>query len=193
VAKKVLSWVLSLLILLSITGCQKPADDQQIHTIEFSQKFLNIVQQTPEEWVEDLKVTAQGQLEDVYVSEAGDTVTLKLSDEHIPHWTGQMDSLLTQLRSDFSEIDENYRLEYSDDYKTVRLYYNLDLPALDAVSYVMHTETYCIFQQLLGGCGIDGWIVRIEIYNSDTGKLVASGGSESGLSYTKEDWEASQS
>lgn len=191
-AKKIMNVLLILLILLSMTGCQKMADRQQIHTIEFSQKFLNIAQQSPEEWVEDLKVTAQGQLEDVFVSDAGDAVILKLSDGNIPHWTGQMDRLLTQLQNDFSGIDEKYHLEYSDDFKLVRLYYNLDLPALDAVSYVMHTEVYCIIQQLLCGCGVDGWYVCIEIYNSDTGKLVTSGDSETGLSYTKEDWEASQ-
>lgn len=190
--KKLLCLCLAVLILLGIAGCQRRPEDTVIHTIEFSEKFLNIAQQTPQEWVEDLKVTAQGELEDVYVDEARGSVILKLADSHMPHWTKQMDSLLTQLRTDFSGIDDRYRLEYSEDYTNIDLYYNLDLPALEAVSYILHTELYCIFQQLLAGCGADGWVVAIQVYNCDTGKLVASGGSDSMLTYTKEDWEASK-
>lgn len=71
------------------------------------------------------------------------------------------------------------------------MYYNLELNAVDAVYYVMHSEVFGVMQQLFAGVKHDEWKISINIYNSDTGKLVTSGDSDTGLNYKEEDWNAS--
>ena len=49
-------------------------------------------------------------------------------------------------------------------------------------------ETYCACVQIFNGIPADEWYVEANIYNTNTGKLVTSGSSETGLSYTIGDW-----
>ena len=63
---------------------------------------------------------------------------------------------------------------------------------MEAINHVIGAETYCICMQLLNGASTDEWSVMMSLYNSDTGKLVAVGNDKDGITYTKEDWEASK-
>lgn len=165
-------------------------EDEAIKII-FSEKFLNVAENTPEQWIESLKSTGENQYIDVYVNEEGKTVTLEIKETQREHWKKAYENSLETLKNKLYDINSNYRIEVNDDYSHIDMYYNLNLNAYDAIYYVIHAEVICICQQLINGVDSEEWKVSFNIYNSDTGKLVTSGDSNTGLSYEAEDWEKS--
>lgn len=165
-------------------------EDEAIKII-FSEKFLNVAENTPEQWIESLKSTGENQYIDVYVNEDGKTVTLEIKEVQREHWKKAYENSLEALKNKLNNINSNYRIEVNEDYSNIDMYYNLDLSAYDAMYYVIHAEGICICQQLINGVNSEEWKVSFNIYNSDTGKIVTSGDSNTGLSYEAEDWEKS--
>lgn len=163
-----------------------------ISEIVFSEKFLRVAQMEPQAWVDDLIATSEDQYVDVYVNEDGKTVTLEITEEQREYWKASRAEYIAVLQEKFTEIDPNYRIEISDDYTQIDLYYNLDLDAYSVTYNVVYSEVFSICMQLFNGVGAEEWFVAFNIYNSDTGKLVTSGDSNVGMSYEAEDWEASE-
>ncbi|WP_143524529.1 hypothetical protein [Roseburia sp. 499] len=108
------------------------------------------------------------------------------------YWLTSRGELLEELQEQLKGYDENYRLEHNDSYTQVDVYYNQELPWDKAGSYVVYAEWLCASYQLFSGVGSDDWRVAINIYNSDTGKLVKSGSSDASLTYDDSDCEASK-
>ncbi|MGM9603405.1 MAG: hypothetical protein ACI3W5_17690 [Faecousia sp.] len=158
----------------------------------FSEKFLNVAEVSPEGWIESLNKLGADQYANVRVTDGGKSVTVDVTDSQIDFWISVVDDGLHKLESDFQNINSNYDINYSEDYSCVDLYYDLDLPARDAIYYVIYCEVYCAFGQLLNGEDPNAWVVSCNIFNSETGKLVTSGDSDTGLSYESSDWEASK-
>lgn len=183
--------LLLIIICVQLSACKQGETKENATKIVFSEKFLGIAQMSPEAWMTDLIDTSEGNYENVYVNDDGTTVTLEITDEQKEYWLTSRAELLDDLKSQFAQLGDGYKIEYSDDYSHIDLYYNLELDAYDAIYYVMYTETFCASQQLFSGTGHDEWMVSFNIYNSDTGKLVTSGNSDTGLSYNAADWEAS--
>lgn len=182
---------LMIAVITALAACNQEVAKPEVIKIVYSEKFLGIAQMTPEDWVTDLINTGEENYVDVYVNEDGASVTLEITDEQKNYWVTSREEILDDLATEFSNLGSGYKIEYNDDYSHIDLYYNLELDAYDAIYYVMYTETFCINQQLFKGIGHDEWVVSFNIYNSDTGKLVTSGDSNTGLSYTEADWEAS--
>lgn len=189
--KKIIFIPLMIAVITVLAACNQEVAKTEVIKIVYSEKFLGIAQMTPEDWVTDLINTSDENYVDVYVNEDGASVTLEITDEQKNYWVTSREEILDDLATEFSNLGPGYKIEYNDDYSHIDLYYNLELDAYDAIYYVMYTETFCINQQLFEGTGYDEWVVSFNIYNSDTGKLVKSGDSNTGLSYTEADWEAS--
>lgn len=183
--------LLAIVTMCMLAACSQKKPEKEGMKIVFSEKFLGIAQMTPENWVADLIDSSEANYVDVYVNDDGESVTLEISQEQQDYWLTSRADLLDQLKNQFAQLGSGYRIEYNEEYSHIDLYYNLELDAYDAIYYVMYTETFCISQQLFMGVGYDEWTVSFNIYNSDTGKLVTSGDSNTGLSYTESDWEAS--
>ena len=103
-------------------------------------------------------------------------------------WIDRFAVLFGELRDNFNQINPDYKIEYSEDYRQVDMYYNLELDAAKVIYYVMYVEMYCVCEQFFYGTGEDEWKITFNIYNSDTGKLVTTGDSYTGLEYHNEDW-----
>lgn len=195
-AKRVFLILLVILVGTLFSACDQGKSDPQeteetVTKVVFSEKILGIAQMSPEDWMSDLMSTSEGNYENVYVNDAGTAVTLEITDTQKEYWMTSREKLLTDLKSQFAQLGTGYKIEYSDDYSHIDLYYNLELDAYEAIRYVMSTEVFCANLQLLSGVEHDQWKVSFNIYNSETGKLVTSGNSDTGLSYDASDWEAS--
>lgn len=200
------SCILILVLALCISGCgysqtqdeniefknsvvSKEKNEEDIIKVNFNLKFINISGKTAEETVEEIK--DGGNCLDVYKNEDG-TVTVEITKEQQEYWITSRGELLEELQEQFKEYDENYRLEHNDSYTQVDAYYNLELPADKAIVYVRYAEFLCASYQLFSGIESEGWKVTINVYNSDTGKLVKTGDSDVDLEYDNSDWEASE-
>ncbi len=183
--------VLLCLSLAFCAGCGAKSTVENAAQIVYSEKLLSIAGQDQAGWIEDLKSIGADNYEDIYESDGG-TVTMEILDNQRDYWRELRLSLLAALQEDFAALDEDYRLEYDRDGTQLDFYYDLNLDASEAVYYVLSAEVFCACLQLLDGCDSDGWTVAINIYNAATGKLVQAGSSDTGLSYTEDDWKASE-
>lgn len=182
-----ISLVLILILLFTASGCAGAE-----MTVVFSDKFISIAGQTPEGWKDALDSNGPEQYLSLTADDTTGTVVMNITAAHQKFWLNTMEAVLADYAQDICQVNPAYKIEYSNDYTSVDFYYDPELPAVDAVYYVMGVETYCACMQLFNGTPSEEWVVNMTIYNSDTGKIVTSGSSNSGLSYTAEDWEASK-
>ena len=163
--------------------------EKEIIKVDFSQKFLNISGKSAEETVEEIK--NGGNCLDIYENEDG-TVTVEINKEQQEYWMNSRGTMMEELQEQLQEYDQNYRLEHNDSFTEINAYYNQELPWDKAGVYVMYAEFLCASYQLFSGVNSEEWKVVINIYNSDTGKLVKTGDSDVDLTYDNSDWEASK-
>lgn len=190
--KKIMVVALCLLLVLGMTACINEKTQEISQRIVFSKRFLGIADAYPEDWIEQINNLGADQYLEFYINEDGESVTMVITPEQREFWLSIVEKGLGNLKRGINGINSAYSIEYSEDYAHMDVYYNLELPATDATYYVIKTEVFCIFGQLLNGAEAEGWFVSCNIYNSDTGKLVTSGDSDTGLGYDTEDWEASK-
>ncbi len=163
--------------------------DEKIIKIDFNQKFLNISGKSAEEVVEEIK--DGGNCLDIYENEDG-TVTVEISEEQQEYWEVSRGKMMKELEEQLQGYGENYRLEHNDSFTEVNAYYNQELPVDKAIVYVRYAVFLCASYQLFSGVNCNEWKVVINVYNSDTGKLVKTGDSDVDLTYNNSDWEASK-
>ena len=203
--------ILIMIIALSISGCGysqrqdqnktieaekssdgKEKDEEEIIKVKLPQKFINLSGKGAKGVVEDTKSVGEENYIDVYENEDG-TVTVEITEQQKQeYWLPSRGELMEELQEQLKEYDENYRLEHNDSYTQVDAYYNLELPADKAIIFVIYAEVLCASYQLFSGVDSEEWRVEINIYNSDTGKLVKSGSSDADMTYDDSDWEASK-
>ncbi len=163
--------------------------EKEIIKVDFSQKFLNISGKSAEETVEEIK--NGGNCLDIYENEDG-TVTVEINKEQQEYWMDSRGTMMEELQEQLQEYAQNYRLEHNDSFTEINAYYNQELPWDKAGVYVMYAEFLCASYQLFSGVNSNEWKVVINVYNSDTGKLVKTGDSDVDLTYDNSDWEASK-
>ena len=163
--------------------------EKEIIKVDFSQKFLNISGKSAEETVEEIK--NGGNCLDIHENEDG-TVTVEINKEQQEYWMNSRGTMMEELQEQLKEYDKNYRLEHNDSFTEINVYYNQELPWDKAGVYVMYAEFLCASYQLFSGVNSNEWKVVINVYNSDTGKLVKTGDSDVDLTYDNSDWEASK-
>ena len=205
---KICILILILILTFSVSGCghnqmqdrnknievEKSFDDKEkneedIIKVNFDLKFINISGKSAKENVEEIK--EGGNCLDIYENEDG-TITVEINKKQQEYWLTSREELLEELQEQLKEYDENYRLEHNNSYTQVDAYYNQELPWDKAGSYVVYAEWLCASYQLFSEEDSSSWRVDINIYNSDTGKLVKSGSSDASLTYDNSDWEASK-
>ena len=163
--------------------------EKEIIKVDFNQKFLNISGKSAEETVEEIK--NGGNCLDIYENEDG-TVTVEINKEQQEYWMDSRGTMMEELQEQLQEYAQNYRLEHNDSFTEINAYYNQELPWDKAGVYVMYAEFLCASYQLFSGVNSNEWKVVINVYNSDTGKLVKTGDSDVDLTYDNSDWEASK-
>ena len=205
------SCILIIVLALSISGCgygkgqaerkeigiensttDKEKSEEEIIKVKLPQKFINLSGKGAAGVVEDTKIVGKEHYIDVYENEDG-TVTVEITKEQQQdYWLPSREDVWKGVEEQLKEYDENYRLEHNDSYTQVDAYYNQELPWDKAGVFMIYAEVLCASYQLFSGVDSDSWRVEINIYNSDTGKLVKSGSSDADMTYDDSDWEASK-
>ena len=162
---------------------------EEIIKVKLDSRIINISGKSAEETVEEIR--DGGNCLDIYENEDG-TVTVEITKEQQEYWMTSRGELMGELEEKLKEYDENYQLQHNNSYTQVDAYYNLNLPWDKAGVFVMYAEFLCATYQVFSGVDSDAWRVEINIYNSDTGKLVKSGSSDADFGYENSDWEASK-
>jgi len=189
---RVLGMLLCVIMCFHLAACSGETQTEETMAVVFSEKYLNVAEVSPEDWIESLNNLGAEQYAKLYVNDDGVSVTLEITQAQKDFWISAVNQGLQKLKGNFEAIDSAYSITWSGDYACIDFHYNLNLPAADAIYYVIYSEVYCAFGQLLNGADAGSWTVSFNIYNSDTGKLVTSGDSNTGLSYNTSDWEASE-
>ena len=190
--KKAICIVMCLAIAFLMTACGVETPQEETQSIVFTKRFLMVVDVSPEEWIEDLNNMGANQYERLYVNDDNEAVTMEVTAEQREYWLSVVEKGLNNLQKEITALNDDYKITYSSNYTHIDIYYNPEMPLPDAGYYVVYADAFCIFGQLLNGVDAAGWFVSCNIYNSDTGKLVTSGDSETGLYYDTDDWEASK-
>lgn len=167
----------------------KEKSEEDIIKVSLDYRIINLSGKSAKETVEEIR--DGGNCLDIYENADG-TVTVEITKEQQEYWLNSRGELLEDLQEQFKEYDENYCLEHNESYTQVDAYYNQKLPWDKAGSYAVYAEFLCATYQLFSGVESDSWRVEINIYNSDTGKLVKSGSSDADMTYDDSDWEASK-
>ena len=183
--------VLGVLLGFFVREFTKPETNPKETTVDIliNQKIINISGHDADGWIEDIE-NSDLPYENISKNEDG-TITLSLTETQRDRWIDFRMERIKKTQKEFSEFQDGYRIEFSDAYKTINFYYNLDLEPIEAIKYFTIAEIECGFYQLLSGVENGEWYVQMNVYNSDTGKLVTSGDSNHNLHYEYEDWEKS--
>ena len=190
--KRVICAILCLVLVFLMTACGVEIPREETQTIVFSKKFLLVVDVSAEDWIEDLNNISPDQYLQLYVNDDGESVTMVITPEQREYWLSIVEKGLHKLQTEIADINSTHKIVYSEDYSHMDIHYDEQLSVYDATYFVIMPEVFCAFGQLLNGAAPDGWYVSCNIYNADTGKLVTSGDSETGLHYDTDDWEASK-
>lgn len=130
-----------------------------------------------------------GKLSKIVVNDAGtdiDSITMYVTEEQREFWIKSRKELLDDLNRRISTYNSDYHIDYSEDCRELSLYYDTNLSVHIVAEHIFlslfHCELYQIFSQ-----NEDNPDVQVNIYNSQTGKLVTTGNGNH-IGYEEEDW-----
>lgn len=179
--------ILTAACLFLATACSNgnsAQSDQQATEVVINTKLLNVSGNSADALLDTFNQA--GHIETGKVNSDG-TVSLYMTEEELVYWKEQEVSYLENINNRMQEKSPGYALKYDDSHSYVQLYYNQQADEADVSVWLMTSECYSALYQLFDHPDSD-WYVSIEIYNSDTGMLVASGDSNASFSYDDDDW-----
>lgn len=143
---------------------------------------------------------SEGSAEDGHLSaRAADdgSALLTYSQEQYGYQVSWTDDELTSAVSSFAASYAGCRVEVSGDAQTIDCYLSYetvtDAASRQWASDVAYLEMLCGQKQVLLHPGDGSWRVVVNVYNASTGKLVATGGSDTGdVTFDQDDWKASE-
>lgn len=88
---------------------------------------------------------------------------------------------------ELTDINEKYNATFSDDYKEINAFYDMDLSFEDAFGFVGDASIYCAMYQMFNG--IADYDLSLNVFNADTKKIVVGGNLETDdVSYDNTEW-----
>lgn len=183
--KKIIALAMALLISVLLCACS--TNNSALKTVTFNEKFVKVIQMTPEQLAEDLKGHGEENYESITVNNDG-TVSVTVTEEQRKYWVDSQKAILEKMADDFTKAGENYKLIFDDNFTSIGFHFSADANVKLITSYVMNSEVHCAMYQLFKQDKGDDWKVSVAVYNSKNGKLVTSGDSDAGLAWRAEDW-----
>ena len=185
-----------LLVLCLASGCkQEPMQNEQKATVEIPSKVLSIAGMDVEEMrqtMEEFSTQSGRQLycETAETSNGGVEVTIL--ERERSEWLKGVREGYDILMEKSSIEEKGYRVELTEDFRRFDVYIDRTVTNEDLVYCVTIPELNCAYYQLFSGVGAEDWYVKINVYNLETGKILVQGDSNSVLTITQSDWEASE-
>lgn len=165
------------------------SNNSSVASYTLNNKLVNITGKEPDEVAEDFKSSLNGNITDASANDDG-TVTIKLTDKQRKYVVSFMEERVNDMQDEIKKQDERYKIEVNDDYSELDFYYDQNLDIKMVTALVFGTETYSAYHQIFSDR--EDWFTTINIYNCDTGKLVATGDTNNDINYDNSDWEASK-
>ena len=114
-------------------------------------------------------------------------VVVSVTEEQRQEWIDVQLSHLYALQQEFYELNSYYAVELRHDFRLIEVYCDEALSPETLSFYVSRLQEHCLLYQAFHNIS-DTCYMKINIYNTNTGMLVASGGNSSKISFDSLNW-----
>lgn len=193
--KKKLVNILLIMSIVIVSGCGTKTDETYIKqsgqagditTIYFDQNFQRLADMDAESLSGYLKNNGEDNYQRVTI-ESDNAVSIELTDSQLEYWKEYIRSCLDKEAQELTDINEKYYATFSEDYKEINAFYDMDLSFEDAFGFVGNAAIYCAMYQIFNG--IEDYDLSLNVFNADTKKIVVGGNLETDdVSYDNTEW-----
>ena len=177
------------------SAASKQFVDESTYNIMYNPTLLNVMgYSTANEAIQDSDESNDPNSEAGYLEARAlddGSVSLTYSAEQYDYTLDWIKNQIESSCSSFANLYDGCSLEVDDSWQTIDCCLTPDVATSVGtwLSSIQIVEIYCAQMQALEHPGDESWSVTINLYNVETGELVASGSSDGGaLSFTPEDW-----
>ena len=157
----------------------------QTRTIVFSERFEHLSSMSEEKLVDFFDDRGEEHYSDLYIEDG--LLKISVTEEQADYWKEYAAEQIVKQESILTAVSPKYSAECNEKHDTISVYYDSMMQFDDAFNYVGRTAIFCAMYQLFDGA--DDFSISLNVYNSDTGKLVAGGNLEKDdVSYDNTEW-----
>ena len=157
----------------------------QTKTIVFPDRFEHLSSMTEEKLANYFKDRGEEHYCDLSVEDG--LLKMSVTEEQADYWKEYTIGQLEKQESVLTAVSPKYIADFNEKHDTISVYYDSMMPFDDAFNYVGRAAMFCAMYQLFDGA--DDFSISLNVYNSDTGKLVAGGNLEKDdVSYDNTEW-----
>lgn len=157
----------------------------QTKTIVFPNRFEHLSSMTEEKLANYFKDRGEEHYCDLSVEDG--LLKMSVTEEQIEYWKEYIIGQLEKQESVLTAVSPKYIADFNEKHDTISVYYDAMMSSDVAFNYVGRAAMFCAMYQLFDGA--DDFSISLNVYNSDTGKLVAGGNLEKDdVSYDNTEW-----
>lgn len=157
----------------------------QTKTIVFPDRFEHLSSMTEEKLANYFKDRGEEHYSDLSVEDG--LLKMSVTEEQIEYWKEYTIGQLEKQESVLTAVSPKYIADFNEKHDTISVYYDAMMSSDVAFNYVGRAAMFCAMYQLFDGA--DDFSISLNVYNSDTGKLVAGGNLEKDdVSYDNTEW-----
>ena len=157
----------------------------QTKTIVFPDRFEHLSSMTEEKLANYFKDRGEEHYCDLSVEDG--LLKMSVTEEQIEYWKEYTIGQLEKQESVLTAVSPKYIADFNEKHDTISVYYDAMMSSDVAFNYVGRANIFCAMYQLFDGA--EDFSLSLNIYNSDTGKLVAGGNLEKDdVSYDNTEW-----
>ncbi len=157
----------------------------QTKTIVFPDRFEHLSSMTEEKLANYFKDRGEEHYCDLSVEDG--LLKMSVTEEQIEYWKEYIIGQLEKQESVLTAVSPKYIADFNEKHDTISVYYDAMMSSDVAFNYVGRAAMFCAMYQLFDGA--DDFSISLNVYNSDTGKLVAGGNLEKDdVSYDNTEW-----
>lgn len=157
----------------------------QTKTIFFPNRFEHLSSMTEEKLANYFKDRGEEHYCDLSVEDG--LLKMSVTEEQIEYWKEYIIGQLEKQESVLTAVSPKYIADFNEKHDTISVYYDAMMSSDVAFNYVGRAAMFCAMYQLFDGA--DDFSISLNVYNSDTGKLVAGGNLEKDdVSYDNTEW-----
>ena len=185
------------MIVLGVTGCENSNDINTTKSVTSSmnnssviipESFKSLAGMNENELLDLFKKNGEGHYNGI--KSVDGQVEVSVTEEQRQYWMDYAKKMADSQESTLTAVSKKYRAECNDVYDTINMYYDTIISFEDAFKYVGKTAIYCALYQIFDGK--ESYSITLNVFNVDTGKLVAGGDLEKDdVSYDDTEWKAS--
>ena len=182
------------IFMLTACGSKKSVDNKSTQnagdciTVSIPESFESLSGMNADNLMDYLKTNGDGNYEELKIADG--LVKISVTEEQANYWKNYAKDKVDAQLSTLTNVSSKYSASCSDSFDVINVYYDTIISFKEAFAYVGKTAIYCALYQLFNGQ--KDYTITLDVYNVDTGKLVAGGNLEKDdVSYGDTEWKAS--